>query len=105
MQGKKDSCRKNGLTVVGGGHLVMEHQAIGRVTHYYSKIGVALILLEDDLEVGENIAVIGSTTEIDQKVDSMQVNHEMIDFARSGDLVGLKVKGRVREGDTVYKLG
>ncbi len=82
----------------------MERQVIGRVTHYYSKIGVAILELDKPLKAGEKIAVIGSTTDIEQDVKSMQVEHQNIDSAEAGDLVGLKIKGKVREGDTVYKL-
>ncbi len=82
----------------------MERQVIGRVTHFYSKIGVAIIQLEDSLQVGDQIAIVGSTTDLEQNVKSMQVEHQNIDTAREGDLVGLKVKEKVREGDTVYKL-
>jgi len=82
----------------------MERQLIGRVTHYYSKIGVAIIQLEALLKTGERIAVVGATTDLEQDVKSMQVEHENISEAKVGDLVGLKVKDKVREGDTVYKL-
>lgn len=82
----------------------MERQEIGRVVHFYSKIGVAIIQLDGELNVGESIAVIGSTTDLKQNVKSMQVEHQNIEDAKPGDLVGLKVKDRVREGDTVFKL-
>ncbi len=82
----------------------MERQLIGQVTHYYSKIGVAIILLEEMLQAGDRIAVVGSTTDLEQDVKSMQVEHQNIEEAKKGDLVGLKVKDKVREGDAVYKL-
>ena len=82
----------------------MERQVIGQVTHYYSKIGVAILLLEGTLDVGDRIAIVGSTTDLEQEVKSMQVEHQSIDEAKEGDLVGLKVKDKVREGDTVYLL-
>ncbi len=82
----------------------MERQVIGQVTHYYGKIGVAIIELEQPLKVGNTIAIIGSTTDLEQEVKSMQVEHNNIDIARKGDFVGLKVKDKVRQGDTVYVL-
>lgn len=82
----------------------MERQHLGLVTHYYSKIGVAIILLENILQAGDRIAVVGATTDLEQDVKSMQVEHQNIEQAKEGDLVGLKVQGKVREGDTVYKL-
>ena len=82
----------------------MEKQLIGQVTHYFSKIGVAIIKLEEPLLKGDRIAVVGSTTDLEQNVKSMQVDHHNIEEAKVGDLVGLKVKDKVREGDAVYKL-
>ena len=82
----------------------MERLEIGRVTHFYSKIGVAIISLDGSLNVGDRIALIGATTDLEQIVKSMQVEHQNIDEAKPGDLVGLKVKDKVREGDTVFKL-
>ncbi len=82
----------------------MERQLIGQVTHFYSKIGVAIIHLDSPLRVGERIAVVGSTTDLEQDVKSMQVEHQSIAEAKAGDLVGLKVKDKVREGDTVFVL-
>jgi len=82
----------------------MERQAIGQVTHYYSKIGVAILQLDNPLAVGDVLAIVGSTTDLEQEVKSMQVEHQSIDQAKAGDLVGLKVKDKVREGDAVYKL-
>ena len=82
----------------------MERQEIGQVTHYYSKIGVAIIRLDSSLKVGERIAIVGSTTDLEQEVKSMQVEHQSIGEAKAGDLVGLKVKDKVREGDTVFNI-
>ncbi len=82
----------------------MERHEIGRVTHFYSKIGVAIIQLDDLLKVGDRIALVGSTTDLEQDVKSIQVEHQSIDQAKAGDLVGLKVKDKVREGDTVFRL-
>lgn len=82
----------------------MERHEIGQVTHYFSKIGVAIIRLEDALQVGDRIAVVGSTTDLEQDVKSIQVEHKNLDSAGPGDLIGLKVKDKVRAGDTVFRL-
>jgi translation elongation factor EF-1alpha len=82
----------------------MERQEIGRVSHFYSKIGVAIIELDGYLTIGDRIAVVGSTSDLEQDVKSMQVEHQSIAVAGPGDLVGLKVKEKVREGDTVFKI-
>jgi len=81
-----------------------EKKLVGTVEHYYTKIGVAVINLEDNLSVGDKISIEGATTNIQQTVDSMQVEHETVENAKSGDSVGMKVADRVRPGDQVYKV-
>ncbi len=81
-----------------------EKKLIGKITHYFEKIGVAVIELSDDLKVGDNISVEGSTTNFQQNVDSMQVEHQNIDKAKAGDAVGMKVTDRVREQDQVFRV-
>ncbi len=81
-----------------------EKKLIGKIAHYYAKIGVAVIDLEDDLSVGDEISIEGSSTNVKQNVESMQVEHENIETAKAGDSVGMKVIDRVREGDAVYKI-
>jgi translation elongation factor EF-Tu-like GTPase len=77
---------------------------VGKVTNYYSKINVAVIELSAPLKKGDEIAIKGATTEFTQTVDSMQIDRQDIDSAQSGQAIGLKVKDRVRIGDTVYRI-
>jgi len=79
-----------------------KEKQIGEITHYFGKIGVAVIKLKDGLKVGESIKIVGGEREIIQEVSSMQVEHENIDKAKKGESVGLKVDGVVRPGDKVY---
>jgi len=81
-----------------------EGKLIGKVTHYFSKIGVAVIELTDTLKVGEQIRVVGGATDFTQTVESMEIEHEKVKEAGPGDSVGLKVAQKVREGYKVYKL-
>ena len=81
-----------------------EKKLIGKVTHYYNKIGVAIVELQDDLQYGDEISIEGASTNIQQTVDSMQVEHEAVKSAHKGDAIGLKVKDAVRPGDVVYKI-
>jgi len=77
---------------------------VGRVTHYFSKIGVAVLELSDKLSVGDRILIRGMTTNVEQTVDSMQIDRVDIESAEAGKSVGLKGEDRVREGDSVYKI-
>ncbi|MEM1524758.1 MAG: hypothetical protein QW372_00225 [Nitrososphaerales archaeon] len=81
----------------------MERKVVGRVTHYYPKIGVAVIELSAPLRVGDKILIKGSTTNFEQVVESMQIEHKNVEFAEAGKSIGLKVIQRVRENDIVYK--
>lgn len=76
---------------------------VGRVTHFFSKISVAVIELTAPLNVGDTIAFKGPNTDFEQVVDSMQIEHESIQKAGVGQSIGLKVAQRVRETDAVYK--
>ena len=77
---------------------------IGDVSHYFTRIEVAVVELVDDVEVGNNIHVKGATTDFTQKVRSIQIEHVQVEKAGAGDSVGLLVDYRVREGDEVFKL-
>lgn len=77
---------------------------IGKVTHFYSRISVAVIELTDELKVGDQIAIEGSTTSFEQAISSMQIENENLEVAKAGQMIGLKVADRVRLGDIVYKL-
>ena len=81
-----------------------EKKLVGKVTHYYTKIGVAVVELTDELSVGDEISIEGASTNFRQKVESMQIQHENIERAKAGDSIGLKVIDRVRENDKVYKI-
>jgi len=81
-----------------------EKKPIGKVSHYYTEIGVAVIDLNDSLAVGDKISIEGASTKFTQTVDSMQIEHKDVKQATSGDSIGLKVVERVREGDKVYKV-
>jgi hypothetical protein len=76
---------------------------VGHVTHFFTKISVAVVELKAPLAVGDHILVKGPTTDFEQAVESMQIEHEDIERAEAGQSIGLKVVQRVREKDTVYK--
>ena len=76
-------------------------KAVGKVTHYYDKIGVAIIKLATGLKVGDTIKITIKNGELEQVVDSMQVDHEAIAKAKKGDVIGLKVSQPVKEGAKV----
>jgi putative protease len=76
---------------------------IGQITHFFSKIGVAVVELTAPLAVGDRILVKGPSTDFEQIVDSMQIEHENIQGAEAGQSIGLKLAQQARERDAVYK--
>jgi len=76
---------------------------IGRITHFFAKINVAVIELKAPLKVGDTIVIKGPTTDSQQVVDSMQIEHQNVQTALAGQSIGMKVPQRVRETDAVFK--
>jgi len=77
---------------------------IGKIVHYYNKIGVAVLKLTKSLSAGDKIKISGHDKEFTQKVSSMQIEHQQIKKAKKGDDIGLKVDQPVKENDEVYKI-
>jgi GTPase len=80
-----------------------EVQEVGTVTHYFSKIGVAIIDLSKPLTVGDQVLVKGPLTDFEMTVDSIQIEHVSIKRAEAGQSIGLKLPQQARERDVVYK--
>ena len=76
---------------------------VGKVTHYFPKIKVAVVALSDGLKQGEEIRFSGPQTDFRQRVASMQIEHQTIATAMQGQQIGLKVDQDVKVGDRVLK--
>ena len=76
---------------------------VGHVTHFFSKISVAVVELKAPLAVGDRILVKGPSTDFEQVVESMQIEHKNIPRAEAGQSIGLKMVEHAREKDVVYK--
>ena len=82
-----------------------EGKLIGKISHYFSDISVAVLDLSSPLKKGDKIRIVGGeSTDFDQKVDSMQIDHENVKSAKKGDSVGMKVKEKVHEGYKIFKI-
>ena len=75
---------------------------IGRVTHYYNHLNVAVLRLIDGLKLGDRIHILGHTTDLVERVASMEVDHHNAVWVKPGDDVAIKVLEPVREHDIVY---
>ena len=82
---------------------MMEMQ-IGIITHYYNRISVAVLALSEKLELGDMIHISGHTTNFNQRVSSMEIEHKKVFTVSPGDEVAIKVVEPVRRGDAIYKV-
>lgn len=74
---------------------------IGKVIHFYDKISVAVVELMKPLHVNDRVVFRGHTTEFEQEVGSLQIDHQNLEMAGIGQQVAIKVEDRVRCGDKV----
>ncbi len=82
----------------------MAEKEIGAITNYFSKIGVAVIQLSAPLQLGDEILIRGGEREFQQKVGSLQVEHQPIEKGEAGQEVALKLDEKARPGDKVFKV-
>ena len=76
---------------------------VGRITHFFSKISVAVVELTAPLVVGDRVLVKGPSTDFEQVIESMQIEHQNIPRAEAGQSIGLKLAQLAKEKDAVYK--
>lgn len=82
-----------------------KEKLIGKISHYFSNIKVAVIELSSPLKKNDTIRIVGGQeTDFDQKVSSMQVDHKEVKSAKKGDSVGVQIGEKVREGYKVFKI-
>lgn len=81
----------------------MADKPVGKVTHFFDKVGVAVVDLKAGLKVGDQIKI-GKTEFLEQEVTSMQIDHKNIEKAKKGQEIGMKVSEKVRQGDLVFKV-
>jgi hypothetical protein len=83
---------------------VKKIKPIGKVTHYYAHIKVAIVKFNTKTRAGAELYFKGATTDFREAAKSMQFDHKPVAVAQPKKLVGIKLKKRVREGDLVYKI-
>lgn len=81
----------------------MADERIGTVTHYFAEPEVGVIALDAELAVGDRVRFSGSTTDFEQGIRSMEVEHESVERGEPGQEIAVKVEQRVREGDEVFR--
>jgi hypothetical protein len=76
---------------------------LGKVTHYYAHIKVAIVKFNTNVKASTELYFKGATTDFKEAAKSMQFDHKPVPLAKKGKQIGIKLKKRVREGDLVYK--
>ena len=82
----------------------MAQTEVGRVDKYFRKVGVAALELSTAIAVGDTLRFSGATTDFEIKLESIQIDHEVVESAAAGADVGIAVPERVRRSDTVYRV-
>ncbi len=82
----------------------MGEELVGTVKDYFAKIGVAGIQLSGELAVGDTIRIHGHTTDFTQQVAGIQIEKQPASKATAGQLIGIRVKEKVRDHDKVFKV-
>jgi hypothetical protein len=77
---------------------------IGRVAHYYNHLNVAVLNVNEALKLGDKIHILGHTTDFEQRIASMEVEHHSVIWVKPGDSVAIRVDEPVREHDVVYRI-
>lgn len=82
-----------------------KEELVGKITHYFNNIEVGIVkITKGALSEGDKIRIKSGSSEFEQEVRSMQINHQQVLKAKKGDVIGLKLKDKVREGGEIYKI-
>jgi putative protease len=83
----------------------MAEDQVGMVVNFYPKPCVAAVKVTHGMiKTGDSLKYKGYTTDFTEVVSSIEIDNHPVEIAKEGDLVGVKVKERVREKDKVYKV-
>ena len=82
----------------------MPEVEVGSISEFFARPVVAGVNLTGSLKIGDKVHIVGHTTDLELVVESMQINNVNVQAASAGDAVGIKISGRVRPGDKIYKV-
>jgi hypothetical protein len=95
---------KRGVSTLPAEKQVTGGILLGQVEDYFAHVNVMALKLLAPVSVGDMIRIKGHTTDITQKVESMQIEHQPVQTASAGDSVGIKIADRARRTDVVYRI-
>ncbi|MCD6486322.1 MAG: hypothetical protein J7K35_03225 [Syntrophobacterales bacterium] len=83
----------------------MGEERVGEVMKFFAKPSVAAVkITSGELMAGDTVKFVGHTTDFEDKISSMEVDNKQIEKATAGDYIGIKVSGRVRPGDEMFRI-
>jgi putative protease len=82
----------------------MSGKRVGKVTHYFDHLSVAVMALTEKIRVGDTLHFLGHSTDFKQQVTSMQIEHKSVESAKPGEDVAIKVDQRVHPNDAIFKV-
>jgi putative protease len=82
----------------------MTGKRVGKVTHYFDHLNVAVLALTESIRVGETLHFLGHSTDFKQQVTSLQIEHKAVEVAKPGEDVAMKVDQRVHPNDAIFKI-
>jgi len=80
----------------------MADKKVGQIVHFYDKISVGIVKLSSPVTQGNTLKFKGNSTDFEQTLTDMQLDHKDIEKAKKGQEVGIKVDAPVKEGDEVF---
>jgi hypothetical protein len=81
-----------------------KEKEIGKVVHWYDKIGVAVVKLAGPLKVGERIKIRRGDAEFEETVASLQLDYKPVESGKKGQEVAVKLGSQARDGARVFKV-
>ena len=79
-----------------------KNNSIGKVVHWYDKIGVAVIELKGGLKVGDVVMIKHGDKEFKETIASIELDHEKVSSGKKGQGVAVKLTEKAGEGSEVY---
>lgn len=81
-----------------------KEKEIGRVSHWYDKINVAVVKLTGALKKGDSVKFKRGEEEFEESIGSIQIDHSEVEGGKKGDELAIKLSHKAKEGSTVYKV-
>lgn len=83
--------------------VMAKEKELGRVSHWYDKINVAVVKLAGTLKKGDRLKFKHGEEEFEEEIGSLQIDHKEVVAGKKGDEIAMKLSHKAKEGTTVYE--